>query len=319
MAEQFAYLGEKYGVQFVKNEDYTRYNNTSSMIRVVDRLCNTYICCSDQYYEKNPFLQDLQQSAYAALYANGKTNEYCLELDVEDGIRAVQIGGADAWYMAGFAYFSEDFSMMFGEILTREYAYDETKQMYWEDVYIKHFLDSVVGEKWFFKGANVIEIGSGGGFPSIPLKILRDDLKFTLVESTQKKCNHLVQTVDKLGLKDVKVMNIRAEDGGKDKALREKFDCVCARAVARLNTLCEYCLPFVKKGGRFIAYKGECKEELEEAKKAIFVLGGEVEKVEEFCLPDGAGKRSLIVIKKVKNTPVLYPRGNGKERKRPIV
>ena len=126
MAEQFAYLGEKYGVQFVKNEDYTRYNNTSSMIRVVDRLCNTYICCSDQYYEKNPFLQDLQQSAYAALYANGKTNEYCLELDAEDGIRAVQIGGADAWYMAGFAYFSEDFSMMFGEILTREYAYDET-------------------------------------------------------------------------------------------------------------------------------------------------------------------------------------------------
>lgn len=138
MAEQFAYLGEKYGVQFVKNEDYMRYNNTSSMIRVVDRLCNTYICCSDQYYEKNPFLQDLQQSAYAALYANGKTNEYCLELDAEDGIRAVQIGGADAWYMAGFAYFSEDFSMMFGEILTREYAYDETKQMYWEDVYIKH-------------------------------------------------------------------------------------------------------------------------------------------------------------------------------------
>lgn len=138
MAEQFAYLGEKYGVQFVKNEDYTLYNNTSSMIRVVDRLGNTYICCSDQYYEQNPFLQDLRKSAYAALYAAGKTNEYCLVLDAEDGIRDVQIGGADAWYMAGFAYFSEDFSMMFGEILTREYAYDETRQMYWEDVYIKH-------------------------------------------------------------------------------------------------------------------------------------------------------------------------------------
>lgn len=138
MAEQFAYLGEKYGVQFVKNEDYTRYNNTSSLIRVVDRLRNTYICCSDQYYEKNPFLQDLQQSAYAALYAAGKTNEYCLELDKQDGIRDVQIGGADAWYMAGFAYFSEDFSKKFGELLTREYAHDETKQMYWEDVYIKH-------------------------------------------------------------------------------------------------------------------------------------------------------------------------------------
>ena len=208
----------------------------------------------------------------------------------------------------------------FFQILTEHNKmYNLTTVIEQKDVFIKHFLDSVVGEKWFFKGANVIEIGSGGGFPSIPLKILREDLKFTLVESTQKKCNHLVQTVDKLGLKEVKVLNIRAEDGGKDKALREKFDCVCARAVARLNTLCEYCLPFVKKGGRFIAYKGECKEELEEAKKAIFVLGGEVEKVEEFCLPDGAGKRSLIIIKKVKNTPVLYPRGNGKERKRPIV
>lgn len=141
MAEQFASLGEKYGVQFVKNEDYTRYNNTSSLIRVVDRLRNTYICCSDQYYEKNPFLRDLQQSAYAALYAAGKTNEYCLELDKQDGIRDVQIGGADAWYMAGFAYFSEDFSKKFGEILTREYAHDETKQMYWEDVYIKHLLE----------------------------------------------------------------------------------------------------------------------------------------------------------------------------------
>lgn len=138
MADQFAYLGEKFGVQFVKNEDYTRYNNTSSMIRVVDRLRNTYICCSDQYYEQNPFLQDLKQSAYAALYAEGKTNEYCLELDEHDGIRAAQIGGADAWYMAGFAYFSEDFSKKLGEILKREYAHDKTKQMYWEDVYIKH-------------------------------------------------------------------------------------------------------------------------------------------------------------------------------------
>lgn len=138
MAEQFAYLGEKYGVQFVKNEDYKRYNNTSSMIRVVERLQNTYICCSDQYYEKNPFLQDLQQSAYAALYAVGKTNEYCLELDAKDGICAVRIGGDDAWYMAGFAYFSDEFSKSFGKILTEEYAYDETKQMYWEDVYIEH-------------------------------------------------------------------------------------------------------------------------------------------------------------------------------------
>lgn len=138
MAEQFAYLGEKYGVQFVKNEAYQRYNNTSSMIRVVDRLQNTYICCSDQYYEKNPFLQDLRQSAYASLYADEKTNEYCLDIDEEDCIRDVQIGGKDAWYMAGFAYMSEDFSKKFGEILTREYQYIATRHMYWEDVYIKH-------------------------------------------------------------------------------------------------------------------------------------------------------------------------------------
>ena len=213
----------------------------------------------------------------------------------------------------------EKFFNFFQILIEHNKMYNLTTVTEQNEVYIKHFLDSVVGEKWFFKGANVIEIGSGGGFPSIPLKILRDDLKFTLVESTQKKCNHLQQTVDKLGLNGVKVLNIRAEDGGKDKVLREKFDCACARAVARLNTLCEYCLPFVKKWGRFIAYKGDCAEEISEAKKAILVLGGEIEKVEEFELPNGAGKRSLVVIKKVKNTPAIYPRGNGKERKRPIV
>lgn len=138
MAEQFSYLREKFGVEIVKNKDYFCYNNTSSMMLVVDRLRNTYICCSDQYYENNPFLQDMQQSAYASLYADGKTNEYCLDLNEEDCICDVQIGGKDAWYMAGFAYLSEDFSKKFGEILTREYQDIATRQMYWEDVYIKH-------------------------------------------------------------------------------------------------------------------------------------------------------------------------------------
>ena len=186
-----------------------------------------------------------------------------------------------------------------------------------EDIFNKHFLDSCTGESFFPEGAKVVEIGSGGGFPSLPLKIIRDDLDFTLIESTQKKCRYLDICVDKLALKGVKVMNIRAEDGAKDKNLREKFDCCVARAVARMNTLSEYCLPYVKVGGRFIAYKGDADEELKEAAKAIKVLGGEVETTEKFTLC--GEKRTIIVVKKIAPTPSKYPRGLGKERKNPIV
>ncbi len=185
-------------------------------------------------------------------------------------------------------------------------------------IFYKHFLDSVVGENLFSRGASIVEIGSGGGFPSLPLKFLRDDLSFTLIESTGKKCTFLKSVVDNFGLKSVKVENIRAEDGARDKNMREKFDFACARAVARLNTLCEYCLPFVAVGGKFIAYKGDSGDEVKEAEKAIKTLGGEVENIIEYELPYGYGKRSLIVIKKIKNTPSAYPRGLGKERKNPL-
>lgn len=185
-------------------------------------------------------------------------------------------------------------------------------------VFYKHFLDSIAGESLFFKGAHVAEIGSGGGFPSIPLKLVRDDLKFTLIESTGKKCAFLNEVVDKLQLNCVQVRNIRAEDGAHDKNMREKFDICCARAVAQLNTLAEYCLPFVKIGGSFIAYKGDCEEELKAAEKAIKVLGGEIEKVINYDLPEGNGKRTLISIRKVKSSPPLYPRGRGLERKKPL-
>lgn len=186
-----------------------------------------------------------------------------------------------------------------------------------EDIFNKHFLDSCTGESFFPQAAKVVEIGSGGGFPSLPLKIIRDDLSFTLIESILKKCRYLDICVDKLGLNNVKVMNIRAEDGAKDKNLREKFDCCVARAVARMNTLSEYCLPYVKVGGRFIAYKGDAEEELNEAKKAIKILGGEIEKVENFEL--NGEKRTIIVVKKITPTPLKYPRGLGKERKDPII
>ena len=186
------------------------------------------------------------------------------------------------------------------------------------EVKIKHFLDSVLPADEFFKGADVAEIGSGGGFPSVPLKIVRPDLKFTLIESTGKKCGYLKEVVDKLGLDGVQVVNIRAEDGARDNTLREKFDISTARAVARLNTLCEYCLPYVKVGGLFIAYKGEAAEEIKEAENAIKILGGELIKTVNYELPEGMGKRCAVVIKKVRQTPVKYPRGQGRERKNPL-
>ena len=187
-----------------------------------------------------------------------------------------------------------------------------------KEVYIKHFADSIIPEELFPLNSEVIEIGSGGGFPSIPLKIVRDDLKFTLVESTGKKCAYLEETVKELGLGGVKVLNIRAEEGGRMQNLREKFDVAEARAVAALNTLCEYCIPFVKVGGLFIAYKGDAEKELEESKNAIEILGGAIEKVYSYSLPENCGKRNIIVIKKIKKTPGKYPRGRGLERKKPL-
>lgn len=186
-----------------------------------------------------------------------------------------------------------------------------------KEIYIKHFLDSVVGERYLKDRARVVEIGSGGGFPSVPLKILRDDLSFLLIESTAKKCGYLQTVVDKLGLSGVKIKNARAEDAAREVIYREKFDCAVARAVARLYTLCEYCLPFVKAGGVFVAYKGDNREEIEEAGKAIEVLGGKLKEVNAYELPDGE-KRALVVIEKIATTPKKYPRGQGKERKAPI-
>lgn len=187
-----------------------------------------------------------------------------------------------------------------------------------KDIYIKHFCDSILPESLFPQGAKVVEIGSGGGFPSLPLKIARDDLSFTLIESTGKKCNFLNAAVDSLNLNGVQVLNIRAEEGGRTEKLREKFDIATARAVAKLNTLCEYCLPFVKVGGLFIAYKGDCGKELEESISAINILGGKVQFVKNYSLPEDGGKRTVIVIKKVCATPLKYPRGRGLERKKPL-
>ena len=186
------------------------------------------------------------------------------------------------------------------------------------EFFIKHICDSLAGAGYFPNGAEVAEVGSGGGFPSVPLKIARDDLSFTQFESVGKKCAFLSLAAQELELSRMSVINMRAEDAGRDVNYREKFDACCARAVARLNTLLEYCAPLVKTGGRVIAYKGDAEEEIAEAKHAAAVLGLELEHVKKYRLPQDMGARTLAVYKKIRPTPQRFPRGQGKERKNPL-
>ena len=184
-----------------------------------------------------------------------------------------------------------------------------------EEVYKKHFIDSVINVDKLV-GDKLIDVGSGGGFPALPIKIMRPKLKVTLLEATGKKCEFLKAVVKELNLSDVTVLNGRAEDFAKNIEYRENFDICTARAVARLNTLCEYCMPFVKVGGSFVSFKAKAQEEITEAQNAIKILGGKIKEVIEYDFEDA--KRSLIYIDKVVNTHSKYPRGNGKERKNPL-
>ncbi|MBQ2718405.1 MAG: 16S rRNA (guanine(527)-N(7))-methyltransferase RsmG [Clostridia bacterium] len=187
-----------------------------------------------------------------------------------------------------------------------------------KEIYIKHFYDSLSGEKFISSGAKVVEIGSGGGFPSVPLKILRDDIDFTLIESVGKKCNFLNLVKNTFNFENFEVKNARCEDLAKDNIYRENFDFSIARAVANLSTLCEYMLPFVKVGGKMIAYKSVNDEEIENAKNAIDILGGKISEIIKYSLPENMGERYLVIIEKIKNTPKKYPRGKGKERSKPL-
>lgn len=137
----FEYLEEKFGVRLVMNEDYSIYNNTSSIIRVLESLEDTYICSSDNYFPTNVFMEDRKESYYSALYAEGETKEYCITTDEYDNITAVSVGGQDSWYMVGHAFFSREFSEKFRKILAEEYDEEKTRLEYWEDVYIRHIND----------------------------------------------------------------------------------------------------------------------------------------------------------------------------------
>lgn len=183
------------------------------------------------------------------------------------------------------------------------------------EVIVKHFIDSALGVE-LLKGETLADVGSGGGFPAIPLKIIKPDLKITLIEATEKKCEFLKAVADTLNLKEVTVLCGRAEEFAKKSEYREKFDICTARAVARLNILSEYCLPFVKKGGIFLAYKGDADEEVRDSENAVKILGGKIITHDKYVL-EGA-KRSLIVIEKQKNTDAKYPRGNARIKNKPL-
>ena len=167
------------------------------------------------------------------------------------------------------------------------------------------------------QGAKLIDVGTGAGFPGLPLKIARPDLRLALLDSLKKRLTFLQAVCGTLGL-DADIIHSRAEDGGKLSGLRQNFDAAVSRAVAPLNLLAEYCLPFVRVGGIFLAAKGpQVKEELSQAEKAFQLLGGRAEKTTEYFLPDGSG-RTLVTVKKERATPALYPRHGSKIAKKPL-
>lgn len=188
-----------------------------------------------------------------------------------------------------------------------------------EEILQKHFIDSLTILPYIEKNANIIDVGTGAGFPGIPIKIVEKSTKVTLLDALNKRLIFLEEVIGTLQLSNIETIHARAEEAGKNKNLREKFDVAVSRAVAPLNILAEYLLPLVKLGGKCICMKASnIEEEIENSKKAIEILGGKLEKIEEFTLPNSNIKRSIIIIKKVDETPSKYPRKPGTPSKEPI-
>ena len=188
------------------------------------------------------------------------------------------------------------------------------------DIILKHFIDSITINKYIEQSNSIIDIGTGAGFPGIPLAIVKEKNNIILVDSLNKRINFLNEVCKEISLENIQCIHARAEELASDLEYRENYETVVSRAVARLNVLIEYMLPFVKKGGLCICMKGpNIDRELEEAKNAIKVLGGEIEEIVDFNLPDTDIKRKIINIKKIKNTPKKYPRKPGLPSKEPII
>ena len=188
-----------------------------------------------------------------------------------------------------------------------------------EEIILKHFIDSITILKEIKDDSKIVDVGTGAGFPGIPLSIMNPTLKITLVDSLNKRLIFLQEVVDKLKLKNIEIVHARAEEFGQNKKYREKFDISTSRAVANLSTLSEYLIPLVKLGGKVISMKAaEAQDEINEAKKAIEILGGKIEKIEEFNLPQSDIGRTIITIKKERQSPNKYPRKPGTPSKEPI-
>lgn len=190
-----------------------------------------------------------------------------------------------------------------------------------DQVLLKHFADSlsIAGTVDMKKINTCIDVGTGAGFPGIPIKIAFPHIKVTLLDSLNKRVKFLNKVVEELDLKDVVTLHGRAEDYAKKEEYREQFDLCASRAVANLSTLSEYCLPFIKKGGCFVSYKSaDSDEEIKMSEKALDILGGKIEKIDKFTLPGSDMGRALVMIEKVKNTPRKYPRKAGVPSKEPL-
>lgn len=185
------------------------------------------------------------------------------------------------------------------------------------EVILKHFVDSLTISNLIKEGEKVIDVGTGAGFPGIPLSIVNNE-NITLLDSLNKRIIFLEEVINKLELTNIKAVHSRVEEFAKNKKEREMYDIATSRAVAPLNVLLEYLLPLVKIGGKCICMKGSNTEEIDEAKNALKILGGEIEKIERITLPNSDITRNIIIVKKVKNTPLKYPRKPGTPSKEPI-
>lgn len=215
----------------------------------------------------------------------------------------------------------EKFFLYYNMVIERNRVINLTAITDTRDVVFKHFIDSVSLVKVIdvSRETSLIDVGTGAGFPGIPLKIIFPDLKVTLLDSLNKRVRFLDEVIDRIGLNGIQAIHGRAEDVGRNPEFREKYDMCVSRAVANLSTLSEYCMPFVKVGGSFISYKsGTIEDELKQAEKAVKILGGSIEKVVNFRIEEIDAERSLIQIMKKNRIPMKFPRKAGIPGKEPL-
>ncbi|MBR2409680.1 MAG: 16S rRNA (guanine(527)-N(7))-methyltransferase RsmG [Lachnospiraceae bacterium] len=215
----------------------------------------------------------------------------------------------------------QQFEAYYDYLVTQNEVMNLTAITEYEEVLTKHFLDSLFLAQTMreIAGKKVLDLGTGAGFPGIPLKIAFPDTEFVLMDSLNKRILFLNRVIDLLNLQGITAVHGRAEEAGRTATYREQFDLCVSRAVARLASLSEFCIPFVKPGGYFISYKaGDCKEECAEAGNAIKLLGGKLVSAQESYLPGTEIARTFVVVQKEKHTPEKYPRGQGKPLKQPL-